>query len=71
VLPHVVLSTGLFVDATVETLNGEAVVVTSVDPPILNANAEITTADLITDNGVVHMLGELWEGFPWLTHVRI
>ena len=59
VISSVVLSDEmLFLDGTTETLNGESVVVTSLDPPTLNT-AVVLTPDLIAENGAVHILDDL------------
>jgi transforming growth factor-beta-induced protein len=54
-----VLSTDLSVGLTAEMLNGETINVTSLDPPTINGNAEITTADVEAENGFVHVIDQV------------
>ena len=49
-----VVSADLEVGLSAPTVNGENVTVTSLDPPMVN-NATIVQADLMVDNGVIHV----------------
>ena len=51
-----VLSTDLADGATATTLNGADVTVTINDDGIFINNAQVTVADIVTDNGVVHVI---------------
>jgi len=51
-----ILSTDLADGQTPETVNGEDIIVTEVGGSFLISGAEINTADLMTSNGIVHVM---------------
>ena len=57
VLGAEVLSTSLMAEQTVTMLNGDEATITSMDGAVtINGVAMVTTADITTDNGVVHVI---------------
>jgi uncharacterized surface protein with fasciclin (FAS1) repeats len=58
VLAGQVMSTDLVLGNTPATVNGESVEVTSLNPPMIN-QANIVTADLPADNGVIHVIDQV------------
>ena len=53
-----VLSTDLMLDMTAETLNGESITVTSLDPVQING-VDVIIPDISADNGVIHVVDEV------------
>lgn len=56
VVPKNVISTSLTRGATVTTVQGESIIVSSLDPPTLNGNSLLLETDILVSNGVVHII---------------
>lgn len=59
VVPTAVASTDLASSQNVETLNGEEIYVTAEGGVSVNQSANVVTADIVTQNGIIHTIDEV------------
>lgn len=59
VVPTSVVSTDLASSQNVETLNGEEIYVTAEGGVSVNQSANVVTADIVTQNGIIHTIDEV------------
>lgn len=59
VVPTAVASTDLVSSQNVETLNGEEIYVTAEGGVSVNQSANVVTADIVTQNGIIHTIDEV------------
>lgn len=56
VVPGILLSTDLADGATAEAVNGGVLTVSSLDPLTINSDSRVTAADILANNGVIHVI---------------
>jgi transforming growth factor-beta-induced protein len=67
----VILSTDLSVGLTAVAANSAILVVTSLEPPTINEDSVVVTADIKARNGVIHLIDTVLQPPPDIVEIAV